>query len=229
MEREIIMRLVHVISYLFLGLNQYRLTMALNENTALMDQLNNKLIENEDRYNILQKNYTLLQKKYDLLGHYVKPNDGITTFLENHETLCLVLGLCGVLVLIYIGTQCTPSIVQGTDNLYKNINEGTKNIGEATVGAINRFSGALDTDHIEKIIAIDPHGTAITLKPILVLDGSNSSCIGLYIRPLNCDQDIFIENISEFYQSHLGMQDLIMPKLDSETVIKRFADVFFDL
>ena len=220
---------VHVISYLLLGLNQYRLTLALNENTATMDQLNKKLIKNEHDYNILENNYKLLQEKYDLLGHYVKPNDGITTFLQNHETLCLVLGFCGALVLIYIGTQCTPSIVQGTDNLYKTINESTKNIGEATVGAINRFSGALDTDHIEKITVIDPYGTTITLKPVLVLDGSNSSCTGLYIRPLNCDQDIFIKNISEFYQNYAEMQDLLMPDLDGKTVLQGFAEVCIDL
>ena len=119
------MKLFNIIGYVFLGLNQYRLTVALNKNTELMDDLNKKLLETEYNSNILQKNYKLLKKKYDLLEssfEYVKPNDAVTTFLQNHETLCFVLGLCGTLVLVYIGTQCTASIVQGTDNFYKNVN-----------------------------------------------------------------------------------------------------------
>ena len=100
---------------------------------------------------------------------YLKLNETITTFLQNHESLCLVLRLCETLVLIYIGTQCTAFIVQGTDNFYKNVNEGTKNVGEAASGAINCLSGVLDTDHIERLTAIDSHESTITFKPVLGL------------------------------------------------------------
>ena len=129
----------------------------------------------------------------------------------------------------YIGTQCTAFIVQGTDNFYKNVNEGTKNIGEAASGAINCLSGALDTDHIERLTAIDSHGSTITLKPVPGLNGSNLSCTGLYIKPVNSDQDVFIENISELYWSLLKIQNLITSKLDGETVLQRFTERSFDL
>ena len=39
------------------------MTIALNKNTFLMDELNKKFIENKYNSNILQKNYKLLQKK----------------------------------------------------------------------------------------------------------------------------------------------------------------------
>lgn len=93
------MKIINVFAYILLGLNQYRLTLALNQNTLLMEELREKLVKSEYNANILRTKNDLLEAPFD----YSKQFENIATFLQNNDTLCLVLGLCGVLFLIYIG------------------------------------------------------------------------------------------------------------------------------
>ena len=219
------MKFGSIIAYGLLALNQYRLMTALNENNILMEELRKNSIKQECNYNVLQKKYHVLESSFQ----YVKPSETPFTFLQNQEILYLILAVCGTLVLIYVGTRCTGSIVKGTEEFYKNVNDSTKNVGDAAVGAINRISGGLDADHIEKLTVIDCHGTTITLKPVLDTSGLNISCTGLYIRPADSPQEFFIEDIGQLHKSYLELQNLVLPKLDTDEILKRFSNGDFDL
>lgn len=219
------MRVGSIVAYVLLALNQYRLMSALSENTRVMEELRKNSIKQEYNYDILQKKYDVLESSVQ----YVKPNETAFTLLQNQEMLYFILAVCSTVVLIYVGVRCTGSIVKGTEEFYKNVNDNTKNVGDAAAGAINRMSGGLDVDHLKILTVVDCHGTVITLKPVLNTSGINTSCVGLYIRPANSLEDIYIKDIGLWYANHIEMQNSLTPKLDGEEIWKHFSDIDFDV
>jgi len=180
-----------------LGLDQYRLNLALQKNILLMTELRENYIEIASNLDMLQKNYILLQENYKLLEsscQHTKIDEVIITFVQDHGTLCLTLGVCAILFLVY--RDFPPSSPPpGGGSLQKNIIESTKNINEAAVDAINRVPDRLDFDHVERFV-IDRYGTRITFD---YQHQHYSDVEGLIVRPLNAVHPIWIPDIANLH------------------------------
>jgi len=215
------MKWASLVGYILLGLNQYRLTVIIQKNSILMEELSQNLMEQQYRSSVLQKKCDILESSFQ----NAKVDETSFTFLQDYDVLSLILGVCGTLALIYIGTQCAPLIIRGTGEFCTNINDITKNIGKATIDAIDRIDRGLE--RFEKISVVDRHGTVMTFKPVLGNSLSDVGCTGLYIKPVNSSQEIFIGDINDLYVSYSEMLERTMPKFTQSEILSRFGSVDF--